>query len=181
MTALVLSPHNDDCELFCAFSALDTQAHVIVVLRSQVQQDRYGITALTREAETVEAMRELDLNYEQWDFLDRDPDWSEVLDAMYGLAEHEWDPVFAPAVEVDGHEHHDRVGEMALEVFGPDRVTSYLTYTRTGGRSRNGVEIVPEPDWIERKHRALACYRSQIAEPSCRPWFMGDLREYVVE
>jgi LmbE family N-acetylglucosaminyl deacetylase len=181
MTALFLAAHNDDETLFGSFLIQECQPWVVVCLRSQVQEDRYGITAAARERETSEALLELGApGWEQWPYLDRDPNWSEVrreLEELNGRSA--YDPVFAPAVEPDGHYQHNRIGDIAYEVFG-DRVISYLTYTRSGGRSRNGTEIEPKPEWIERKHRALACYRSQIEEPSCRPWFLGDLREYVL-
>lgn len=187
MTALLLSPHNDDETLFASFLAIQHRADIVTCLRSQVQYVRYSIRASDRERETIEAVETLGLRRPiQWPFLDDSPDWQAIEQEMRALDVPSvfavpYDRVFAPALEDDGHEHHNRIGALALEVFGPDRVTHYLTYTRSGGRSRNGVEVVPEPDWIERKHRALACYRSQIAEPSCREHFLRDIREYVVE
>lgn len=180
MSALFLAPHNDDEVLFGSFLIQEHRPEVVVCLRSQVQRERYGITAAVREAETTDALLELGIEtWEQWAYLDSDPDWDAIREHL--ATRYAWPEVgivFAPAIEEDGHEQHNRIGALALEVFG-DRVVSYLTYTRSGGRSRNGTEIQPKPEWVERKHRALACYRSQIAEPSCAPWFLGDLREYV--
>jgi len=154
---------------------------MVVVLRSQVQADRgTGITARMREAETSTALRLLGVHaWEQWDELDRDPDWRRVRATMTMLRErHEPREVFAPAFEVGGHEQHNAVAELAADVFGPEIITSYMTYVRGAGRS-GGVLVEPAPDMIALKHRALACFESQIREPSTRPWFMDGLAEYV--
>ena len=76
------------------------------------------------------------------------------------------------------------------------KLHQYLTYTRGYGKSRmlriagvtpdvrNAREVLPRSDDdIARKHRALACYRSQMDMTpgiGCWEWFMGDLREYEV-
>lgn len=184
MSALFLAPHNDDETLFGSFLICEFRPDVIVCLRSHVQEQRYGILAHDREIETTSALEELlggpgQAPWSQWPFLDSAPDWDELRASLERVASRgDYDLVFAPEPELHGHEHHNAVGNIVREVFG-ELVVGYLTYTRSGGRSRGGTEIVPEPEWVERKHRALACYRSQIAEPSCAPWFLGDLREYV--
>lgn len=181
MTALLLSPHNDDESLFAAATCVIHDPHVVVVLRSQLQQIRgTGITAATREAETDRALSQLDVTtWEQWPYSDAAPDWAAVEAAMRELDEQRHpERVFAPAVELGGHDQHNQVGDLAHAVFG-DRVTAYLTYVRGHGRSRSGNEVPFEPDWPVRKLRALACYRSQIVEPSTRDWFLdGTLREW---
>ena len=181
MSALFLAPHNDDEALFGSFLICEHKPEVIVCLRSDVQFARYGITAAQRIGESQDGLFELGVpssQWEQWAFSDAGPDWDGLREDLALRAQRGYDVVFAPQPEPEGHEHHNRIGELARELWG-EAVLPYLTYTRSGGRSRWGTEIVPEPEWVERKHRALACYRSQIAEPSCAPWFLGDLREYV--
>jgi hypothetical protein len=72
----------------------------------------------------------------------------------------------------------------AVEAFGVDcrRLRRYTTYTRTGGRTRTSTAYpVPSPDALVAKHRALACYRSQMQpETGCQPWFLSDLNEYII-
>ena len=180
MSSLLLDPHGDDAVLFSCFNLLRHRPRVIVVLRSQVQEDRgTGITAKERELETAAAMDILGASWEQWDFLDRGPDWATVSRRLYRVREERKPPVvFAPAFEAGGHDHHNALAEVAADVFGPDRIVSYLTYVRGVGRS-GGVAVDPDPEMIVLKHRALACFASQIREPSTRPWFMDGLAEYV--
>lgn len=181
MTALLLDPHGDDGALFAAFTILKHQPTVIVCLRSQLQERRGGPTYQEREAETARAFAELGtFAWEQWTVPDDKPDWAAVkrlVESARDLLEP--DTVYAPAWEAGGHDHHNAVAEITADVFGPEPVISYLTYVRGSGRSDHGTEVVPEPEWIIRKHRALACFESQIREPSTRPWFMDGLREWV--
>lgn len=177
---LLLDPHGDDAVLFSCFNLLRHRPHVIVVLRSQVQEDRgTGITAREREAESNEAFRLLDVTWSQMTVLDRNPDWAEV-ERQFRFFDntHLPDFVHTPAVEIGGHEHHNEIGRLAIKVFGQKRVAPYMTYVRGHGRSE-GFAVEPEPEWIALKHRALACFTSQIREPSTRPWFLDRLDEYV--
>lgn len=177
MTALFLSPHNDDETLFGAFTLLRENPDVIVCLRSQVQEDRgYGITATEREAETDAAMRILGCSWRQWPKLDTDTSWEDVriwLSAWVG----QYDRIFAPAWEQDGHPQHNAIADAARDVFGPEAITSYMTYTKNG-KSVSELEVVPEAHHVGLKLQALACYHTQYGHPSCRPHFLRDQREY---
>lgn len=181
MTACLLSPHNDDAELFACGILLQHRPKVFVILRSdRMAQPEYPggqtVTAQEREAETDASMRLLGCTWKQWPYLDSAPAWSEIRLRVQEL-EARFDHCFAPAVEAGGHEQHNAVGELAVELFGPDRVTQYLTYTREGGRSAAGRLV---PCDLQRKQAALACYRSQASHPMTRAHFSGPLDEYVV-
>lgn len=185
MNYVFLSPHNDDAELWGAFTLLRHNPLVIVCLRSHLQEQRgTGITSDQREQETEHALAELGVTeWRQWSTLDSSEEWS-MRDALIkSLIEvNETVPaahVFAPCEEEDGHWQHNLIGSLALDVFGEERVTRYLTYTSSRGRSDWGFEVPYEPHWPAMKLRALSCYRSQIMEPSTRPHFMGGIREYV--
>lgn len=184
MTALLLDPHGDDGVLFASFTILKHEPTVIVCLRSQLQESRgAGITYQEREMETTRALAELGVPaWEQLAVPDDRPDWVAVARSLESARDDlRPDQVFAPEFEVGGHDHHNAVAEIAAKVFGSDRIVSYLTYVRGSARSDWATEVMPEPDWIARKHRALACFESQIREPSTRPWFMDSLREWVSE
>jgi LmbE family N-acetylglucosaminyl deacetylase len=150
------------------------------VLASQLQWDRgTGISNVMRIAEDQCALELLGCTVEQWPYLDSSPDWGAVENAMR-LADDRLGPerVFAPAPEPEGHEQHNAVGNLAFDVFG-GRVTGYLTYRRGHGRSRSENEVAFKPGWPAVKLRALACYESQIQEPSTRDWFLElTLREW---
>ena len=181
MTAIAFQPHSDDLVLFGCFTALLHNAYVVTVLRS-VKQEQFGIAQATREQEDAEAFDVLGLpGFEQWPEPDTNPDWDAVESMMRALKEqHHPTVVIAPAWEEEGHEQHNRVGQYAAAVFGQDITYRYLTYRRGHGKSRYGTEVKPEAQWIALKHEALACYQSQIMEPSCRPWFMEDLNEFIL-
>lgn len=179
MRSLLLSPHNDDDALFASGLILRHRPHVVVVLRSQVQEDRgYGITAALREAETDEAMRVLGVTWEQWQFSDAAPDWDAIRLDLQALSRR-YDHCFAPAPEPGGHEQHNRIGRLADDVFGHARCTFYLTYTRSGGKSTGGTPVLFEPGWAATKTAALRCYRTQREHPSTAPHFERDLTEYA--
>jgi LmbE family N-acetylglucosaminyl deacetylase len=180
--SVLLAPHNDDAELFAAYTCLRERPHVIVVLRSMRQAgmlEGRGPSFMEREAETDCAMAVLGCTWEQWPFTDdRDDQWAEVEEMMRGI---DADTVWAPVPEDGGHEHHDAVGKLARRVFPEGVVRGYLTYRRGFGRSRWGTVVVPTPAEEEAKARALACYRSQLAPGlGCAPWFEdADQSEYV--
>ena len=71
------------------------------------------------------------------------------------------DTVYAPADQEGGNIHHNMVARAALEVFG-DKVRAYTTYTRTELYTTGNIEIVPTPEELELKRRALECYPSQL-------------------
>jgi LmbE family N-acetylglucosaminyl deacetylase len=181
MTDLWLSPHNDDETLFGAFTIIREKPMVIVCLKSQVQEDRYGIKANVREMETTGALWWLgNPSWQQLLTLDTDPQApAKLLDDFASLdLIHAPERVWAPAYEENGHEQHNVVSYAANGVFG-DRVQPYLTYKRGSMRSR-GTEVPFEPKWAWQKLRALACYQSQVELENTMPWFIDDtFREYV--
>lgn len=175
---VLLSPHNDDETLFASFLILRHQPHVIVCLHSEVQK-QYGITSAQREAETDAALATLGVptQFEQWGIPDVDPDWWEV-GRRVGVLAANFDRCIAPADEAGAPFQHREIGRMALARFGPKRVTSYTTYRAGGVRSTDGTLVPFEPEWLPIKHRALACYRSQMDTPSVVHFTEG-LMEYT--
>lgn len=179
MTALLLEPHQDDAVLFASFTLIRERPDVITVLADARNQQ--GVTGEMRNEENRQAFRQLGVAAPVvWRYRDDEPDWEAIQDDLVRLSGPTYRRVFAPWPERGGHEQHNRIGEMAVEVFGSDRVTFYTTYVYGGPRTRVGVEVDPDPEWIIRKHRALACFESQILHGP-RRFFMEDLREYVVD
>ncbi len=179
MTALLLQPHNDDAVLFASWLCLKHRPHVVTVLRSVVQEAN-GITHEERMAEDVRAMEILGCEFSQLAFGDdATPDWERTANWIAAMDERmaPLDRVFAPWPEKGGHEHHNRVGELARDIFG-DRVTFYTTY-RVGGPRTVGTPSEPEPWMIPLKLRALACYESQMLRGP-RRFFMHALDEWTM-
>jgi LmbE family N-acetylglucosaminyl deacetylase len=180
---LFLSPHNDDETLFGAFTILRESKDLIVaiVFDSQVQVNAGNATCgrTERRLETLEALSILGISSPLLTAFLGFPDdrpilsWSFFADAVHKIGEFE--SVYAPAVEDGGHDQHNFVGRMA-DMFFPNRVTHYMTYTNRG--KSIGTPVRYEADWPVRKLRALACYTSQIALPSTRDHFLRDQNEY---
>jgi LmbE family N-acetylglucosaminyl deacetylase len=180
MNPLVLAPHGDDETLFAAFTCMRARAHVIIC-----SQDANPETRRQRSLETTAAITILGCSHHEWSMPADKPDWDNARTWMNAwnsdkLVASIPETVYAPAVHPEGHEQHNKIGELALEVFG-DKVVPYLTYAPRGQRQTDGREVVPTANEIERKLQALACYRSQIEHPSTRPWFFEllDLREWL--
>lgn len=185
MSHLFLAPHNDDETLFGSFTLLRHQPFVVICLRSFRMADPaypggMPIGYHTRELETELAMTVLGCQWMQWELSDDEPNWDALHVKLEQLRDGriDWSAVHAPEWEVGGHDQHNRISELALEVFGPDCVRTYLTYTASG-KSRWGMEVSWEPEWIPLKHQALACYKSQAMHPATRSHFLDDIREYV--
>lgn len=182
MRSLFLAPHNDDETLFGAFTIMRYAPTVAVVFKSDKQR-AHGIEADTREFETTLALDMLGAgSWEQWPIRDSVSDAEarialrSILETLRTTYEH----VFAPAPDELGHEQHTLVGEVALEVFGEDRVTLYLTYRRGEGATRSEWPAPFEPGWVSAKLLALGAYASQIEHPPTAPWFIDliPIREF---
>lgn len=186
---LLLAPHDDDTELFAAFTAIRVRPQVVICFDSYVQASRgLPITAERRMAETYAASRELGLPAPgRLSIRDDHPrlesELRAILIELYRDANRVTrtpQTVYAPAVEIGGHPHHNTVGRVAAELW-PGRVIHYLTYTDRG-KSTNGIEVLPEHDtWIACKLHAMACHLSQMTlDPRCGCWphFLWDCREF---
>lgn len=182
MTCLLLAPHHDDEVLWASFLILRYRPHVVVAFAS-VKQEQHGVTNTQRLSETVEACGLLGAaGVTQWSVTDTTPDETArtMLKSRIEKLSGEFSHVFAPAVEENGHEQHTLVGELAVEVFGTNNVTQYLTYMRGSTRSTSEWDVPFEPLWPAYKLAAMSCYHSQIRIANTLPWFIdGTLREYL--
>jgi hypothetical protein len=206
VTAVLLSPHNDDETLFAAFTIMRERPKVIVVLESHLQEQRGNtywcdgaerlITNAVRQRETefaIYALRGPDPDQrnrilaahdiEFWPFRDDRPDWGAVGVALASLVLNPAECVeriYAPALHPRGHEHHNALAQAvnhARAARADLEVVSYCSYERGAPDVRvPGREVKPEPWMVARKLQALACYRSQI-----ELWphhFLDDQREW---
>lgn len=177
MTAVLLEPHQDDAALFAAFTCYTHNPFVVTVLRSDVQERRgTGITHLQRVHENEGAMMILGCEWEQWAFSDAEPDWEGIGRCVADLGA-AFDYCYAPAFEEGGHEHHNRIAEIA-DFWFPARVTHYMTYTNGRARSEGSQLVEPVTGAVAAKLQALACYESQINEWSTGHHFLQPLHEW---
>ena len=157
---LLLSPHNDDECLFAAYTLMREKPLVIVVTDSDVHLAD-GITAHERREESRRACELLDvpvvfLGLEDGTLEHHKADLHRHLEPF---ASQPWSHVYAPAIQ-GGHKDHDALGEVVSAMFSP--VSFYATYAAGELFSPTGREIEPTLEEVERKNRALDCYRSQI-------------------
>lgn len=184
---ILLSPHDDDVALFCAFTALIERPQVVVVFDGYVQADRgLNITAQQRARETENACKVMGLDPPMRLWL-RDNDATvttqRIADRLRDrLSSHLDDGIndverwMVPAWEEKGHHQHNLVAQLGGQV-------RYLTYTTEGKSTQGKLVLPPHGEAIAIKLRAMACYLSQMTlDPRCGCWphFLRDLNEYCL-
>ena len=172
---LFISPHNDDETLFGAFTILRDHPLVLIVTDSS-RQSAKGITAFQRRSETMDAMAVLGVKVDFLGIPDAELNFPALQDRLtaylrdLGPVEH----IYVPAFEPNGNCDHNIVAGVEFE---STPVTRYLTYT-TLGKSRSAVRVPFEKEWPILKLQALACYVSQLREPSCLDHFLREQYEF---
>ncbi len=174
MNTLFISPHDDDNVLFGAFTCMREKPLVVVVTDSyrQAMRGEVGCGALDRMEETRKACELLGcavfrLGVPDVHF-DADPGTSDLLEKYLGCFQN-FDRVYVPASQ-GGNKDHDTISQVCQKVFG-DKVILYTTYTKTELHTTGSKEIVPTPEEMELKNKALDCFISQLTLKATRPHF----------
>lgn len=177
---LLLSPHNDDEALFASYICLREKPFVFTCLDGRRKKD-YPLPA-DRVEESMNAMEILGCEYEHlWVPLAYE-DWQSCVKRRIELKHIDPEHVWAPLPEPGGHDHHNRLAELATRIW-PGRVSFYSTYTQDAEgvhRSTQGNKIYAEPHWQAMKRTALQCYKTQIANEGTAMHFERPLDEYEV-
>jgi len=160
---LLLSPHNDDECLFAAYTLMREKPLVIIVTDSDAQLGE-GITAQQRREESRRACELLGVPVVFLGLKDGtlERQKADLKRRLEPFASQSWTHVYAPAVQ-GGHNDHDALGDVVSSMFSP--VSYYATYSEGEFFTPAGREIEPTQEQVERKNRALDCYRSQIGLP----------------
>lgn len=196
---LFFSPHNDDETLFGAFTIQrEPDILVVVCLDSHVQVARgnAGCDWLARRGETVEAMKILRgqpmANLHFLGLSDSAPSvlmYRQLRTEIIKLVEMLPDAslafpyagvqcIYAPAIEENGHAHHNLVAQVVIDLFARVvPITHYLTYT-PAGKSTSRERVPVGPGMAAKKLQALACYTSQLDLDSTAPHFLREQYEY---
>ena len=151
MKTILLSPHNDDESLFCAYTIMRMKPLVVVVFDSYIQD---WTTKEERRKETEEAMKMLGAEVMFLGLNDKTATEEDVKQALAKLPDAE---VFAPT---GSHKHHNMIGRLAERRW--KTVVLYTTYDGDALHVKGRVEIVPTKKEIEVKNKALDCYKSQL-------------------
>jgi len=167
---LAIIPHNDDDSLYLAYSLMREKPLVVVITDSHIQPERgdKGCSAEERREETIRAMEILKCPVVFLGIKDTEltkENFTERIRPFVGLG---FEKVYAPAIQ-GGNWQHDIIGKVAKELW-PDCIC-YTTYTKEELWTKGKTEIIPTPEEIELKEKALWCYQSQINLPSTRPHF----------
>jgi len=163
---LLLSPHFDDETLFAGLICIRERPLVLFCFDGAPRHGSFDV----RWREAQEATRVLGCD-------------ALALREIYETLEERlsvFDPehVWASLPEEGGNADHNFVGEIAERLW-PGRVSFYATYTDEG-RSEVGYPVPADPEWVQRKREAMACYESQLAHPYTAPHFSAELAEYEV-
>ena len=164
-----LSPHPDDAVLFATYTILREKLLVVTVTHPTFQGDN----GEERVIEDYTALRTLGLPVA---FLGIDED-KLTEEALRGkLQMFPSDTVFyIPEYEKDGNPHHNIVHDTVRRMT--DNYKEYKTYS--GWLDRSGdTEVIPTPEELALKKRAMLCYQTQIQNPNTAHYF-ETYAEYV--
>lgn len=157
---LFLSPHSDDAELFGAFTIQRECPHVIVCTESWIQFNRgTGITQEQRWQETIEASEVLGYPLLNLGIRDDEVTEEKLEEALTKYVD-KFEMVYAPMLQ-HGNICHDMVHNVAKKLWG-DKMIEYSTYTPNVLWTIGNVEVIPTPEELEKKNRALMCHKSQF-------------------
>ena len=169
MRALLLTPHADDESLFAAYTCIRLKPLVVCVFdEGRARELQSAVKHFGCKA------RQLPIPKGSGEVL--------VTVALREIALAEYDEVWVPAWEEEGHEEHNLVANCAADVWNGHLLRYYLTYAPRGQRSTWGNRVDPNsPIWLSYKLRALSMYHSQMEDPRSQPWFYDllDVREWV--
>ncbi len=138
-----------------------------MITDSYIQWNRGdGITALQRRNETLKAMEILGCPVIFAGLRDDDLSLEQIESLLEGFKG--FDKVYIPAIQ-GGNTQHDMIGAIASKCF-TDTI-KYTTYTKTELWTKGDTEVIPTPEELELKNKALDCYTSQLNLGSTRPHF----------
>lgn len=166
---LLVSPHSDDATLFSAYTILREKPIVITVTHATMQ----GGNGYDRVMEDYKAMKILGVPI-MFLGIDEDKLNEDILIEKllpFAINSEAWLPE-----EIEGgNPQHNLITKVLKKMFW--RIHYYKTYTGLEDRTI-GEEVVPTPEELELKQRAMKCYISQRMNPMTAHYFNSD-KEYV--
>ncbi len=167
-----LSPHSDDEILFGAYTIMREKPLVVICTHATMQGDN----GYERAMESYRAMKMLGVGV-MFLGIDEDELTEGVLyeKLQFSTDDDYYLTVYAPEYEENGNPHHNIVAKVAKKL--DFMVKTYKTYTGLEDRTI-GKEVIPTPEELELKKRAMLCYQTQIQNPSTSHYF-DVTNEYV--
>ena len=150
---LLVSPHQDDESLFCAYTVMRNRPMVVVVFDSYIQD---WCTKEERRQESINALQLLKISPIFLGLNDKTATETEVREA---LAMFKPDVCYAPS---GSHKHHEMIGRLAKELY--KNVMIYTTYDGNDYLVKGQTTIYPDKDEIDLKNKMLDCYKSQLVK-----------------
>lgn len=162
---LVLAPHTDDGELGCGgtIAKFVEKGYNIKYVAFSAPLDELRVEV--RKASDILGMALEIYDYEVRRF---DKDQQDIRDTMIRLRDNfEPDLVLLPTRD-DMHQDHGVIYENGLRIFRTTSILSYeLPWNSTGFRNRAYVRL--SVDHLEKKLKALKCYKTQKDRPYMDP------------
>lgn len=182
MRSVLIAPHSDDEALFAGLICIRYKPQVIVVTDSFVQYERgqKEITAHRRRDETRRACEVMGVEPVFLGLADDCFEEPRHIRAMLSEAQWAADIFFVPALQ-GGNRQHNLCSFAFNEIRTCERLVEYSTYAKGEFLTpvEGFVELVPTPEEIEIKERALRCYESQAWQGHMEAVRKEGYREWV--
>lgn len=167
---ILISPHPDDAVLFASYIIQREKPLVVTITHSTLQ----GNNGNERAMEDYRAMRILNAPI-CFLGIDEDKLTEEILEEKLNDYIIDGSMVYIPSYEKNGNPQHNLVNKVAKKIFWNTK--EYKTYTGLEDRTI-GKEIIPTPEELELKKRAMACYKTQIENQPTAHYF-NNYKEYL--
>ena len=161
MKQYLISPHDDDHTLFCAYICMRQKPTVVIVLDSYIQPNRgeKGCSAEERAEETRKSCEILGCEVIRLGLRDDMVSTPQIRQALFDTIK-DADVIYAPMLQ-GGNIHHDMIHKACKDVF-TNRVIYYPTYTKTELYTEGKMRIDPTVEELNTKIHSLQVYESQI-------------------
>lgn len=158
----LISPHSDDAPLFAAYTIMREKLLVITVTHATMQGDNGNERAM----EDYKAMKILGAPI-CFMGIDEDKLTEEILIEKFlpfAVNSEAW----LPEEIEDGNPQHNLITKTLKKMFW--KVHFYKTYSGLESRTI-GKEVIPTPEELALKKRAMLCYQTQIQNPNTAHYF----------
>jgi len=158
---VLISIHNDDEVLFAGFTLMRHRPHVIICTDSFIQKERgeVGCDMETRRNESIAACAFLGCSVSFLGIRDTELTERELRKRLKNI---EAETIYIPAYHEGGNFQHNLVNKVCRELFKPEQIEQYCSYSKTDLLIKGKYEIVPSEQEKAMKNKAMNFYVSQL-------------------